>query len=86
MRAHAVIATLVGLAVVVAGAVAIARSSTDTNVSSFAKARPPAATCPKLEWPYGCDWRQANSGNKRLAVRGNKHRRLSMKWAMTSRP
>jgi hypothetical protein len=85
MRAHAVIASLIGIAAVVAGAVAIARSSTDTNVSSLAKTPPPAAACPKLEWPYGCDWRPANSGNRHVSVRRNKRPRFSMNWATTSR-
>jgi hypothetical protein len=86
MRAHKVIAGLVGIAAIVAGAVAIARSSTDTNISSFAKTQPLAATCPKLDWPYGCKWRQQiNLGAKHLSLDKNKHRRFSMSGAMAKR-
>ena len=82
MRAHTLTASLVGIAAVVAGAVAIARSSTDTNISSFAKTQPLAATCPKIEWPYGCAWRpEANLATKRLSAKKDKRRHFSMSGA-----
>jgi hypothetical protein len=81
MSAHKVIRGLVAIAAVIVGAVAIARSSADTNTSSFPKTRLLAATCPKLEWPYGCDWRPANdSGIKHLSARSDKRRRLYMRF------
>jgi hypothetical protein len=83
MRAHMAMASLVGIAAVVAGAVAIARSSTDTNISSVAKTQPFAATCPKIEWPYGCAWRpEANLGTKHSLVKKDKHRHFSMSGVM----
>ena len=77
MSAHKFVAGIVGVAAVVAGAVAIAHSSADTNVSSFSKARPLVATCPKIDWPYGCNWRaEAISGAKHLATQKSKHKLL----------
>jgi hypothetical protein len=86
MRAHKVMAGLVGIAAIVAGAVAIARSSTDTNISSFAKTQPLAATCPKLDWPYGCKWRQQiKFGCQALVIRKKQQRRFSMSGATAKR-
>jgi hypothetical protein len=48
---------LVGISAAVAGAVAIARSSTEINISSLSKTQPPVAKCPMIDWPYGCRWR-----------------------------
>jgi hypothetical protein len=78
---HKVIASVVGIAAVVVGAVAIARSSTGTNTSSFPKTRAVAATCQKIEWPYGCAWHPANdSRTKHLSARKEKHSRLFMSF------
>ncbi len=75
------LAGLIGITAVVAGAVAFARSSADTNISSFSKVQPLAATCPKFDWPYGCKWRpHAVSGTKHLAVRKSKRSRLYMSF------
>jgi hypothetical protein len=68
---------LVGIAVTVAGAVAIARSSVNRNISSFPKAQATGITCPKIAWPYGCDWRaSAAFVTKNLPVRRSRHRRV----------
>ena len=56
MLMHKFAVGLVGITATVAGAVAIAHSSTDTNVSSMSKAQPLAAKCPMIDWPYGCRW------------------------------
>jgi len=88
MFTHKFVAGLVGITAVVAGAVAIARSSADTNISSFSKgdyslskAQPLAATCPKFDWPYGCKWRpEANSGTKHSSMQKSKHNLLYMSF------
>jgi hypothetical protein len=74
-------AVLVGITAAVAGAVALAGSSANTNVSTVSKAQPFAATCPKIEWPYGCDWRAvSDSKNKYLSERKTKRTRLYMSF------
>jgi hypothetical protein len=80
MLAHKFAVGLIGITVAVAGAVAIARSSADTNISGFQKARSVAATCPKFDWPYGCEWRPStSSGSKHTVMRKIKRRRLYMR-------
>lgn len=70
------LAALVAIITIVVGAITIARSSGDTNVSNFPKPQPFTATCPKFDWPYGCNWRpEAMSMKKRLLLRKNKHNR-----------
>jgi hypothetical protein len=72
-------AVLIGIAAVVAGAVALAGSSADTNVSIVPKIQRFAAVCPKIEWPYGCDWRAvSDSKNKHFSERETKRTRLYM--------
>ena len=81
MSAQKVAASLVGIAAVVVGAMAIARSSADTNTSSFPKTRILAVACPKIDWPYGCDWRPANdSAIKHVSLRRDKRSRLYMSF------
>jgi hypothetical protein len=80
MFAHKFVAGLVGITVAVSGAVAIARSSADMDISSFQKARPVATTCPKFDWPYGCAWRPStSSGTKHSVLRKTKRSRLYMR-------
>jgi hypothetical protein len=78
-----------GIIVAIAGAVAIARSSGEANVSSFKKnppqaqpqAAPPVARCPHFDWPYGCAWRPASgSGSKHSSTRKNKRDRRDMSF------
>jgi hypothetical protein len=79
---HKFVTGLVAIAAVVVAAVAIARSSSDAETNSFANAQPTAAICPKIAWPYGCEWRPAaEPGTKRLSARKNsKHSRLHMRF------
>jgi hypothetical protein len=74
MLTHKFAVGLVGITAAVVGAVAMARSSTDTNINSLSKAQPQAqpfaAKCPMIDWPYGCRWRPtAQSEAKHLSVR-----------------
>jgi hypothetical protein len=76
MLTHKFVVGLVGITAAVAGAVAIARSSTDANISSLSKAQPKAqpfaAKCPMIDWPYGCRWHPtAQSEAKHLSARKN---------------
>jgi hypothetical protein len=80
MLAHKFVFGLVGITAVVGGAVAMARSSPDANISRFSKTQPLAATCPKIDWPYGCEWRPQTLGTKHLSVRKGKHNRLYMSF------
>jgi len=68
MSAHKIIGSFVAVAALVAGAVAVARSSADTNISTFPKTRVLDATCPKIEWPYGCAWRSAADLRKKKSL------------------
>jgi hypothetical protein len=63
-------AVLVGITAAVAGAVALAGSSANTNVSTVSKGQPFAATCPKIEWPYGCDWRAVSDSKTNICRSG----------------
>jgi|307.fasta_scaffold555327_1 hypothetical protein len=77
MFTHKFAVGLVGITAAVAGAVAMARSSTEANVSSLSKAQPLAAKCPMIDWPYGCKWRPtAESVTKHLWARKSKRGRL----------
>jgi len=77
MFTHKFAVGLAGIAATVAGAVAIARSSTDTNVSSQSKTQPLAAKCPMIDWPYGCKWHPGGeSETKHLSVRKSKRGHL----------
>jgi len=71
MFTHKVVADLVGdTAAIAGGAVAIARSSADTNTSSFSKAQPLAAKRSFIDWPHGCRWHPATqSESNRSSVR-----------------
>jgi hypothetical protein len=60
MFMHKFVFALAAITAAVAGAVATARSSTDTDLSSRSKAQPLAAKCPMIDWPL---WLQVASGN-----------------------
>jgi len=73
MYMHRFIFALVGITAAAAAAVAIARSSTESNIRSLSKAQPFAAKCPMIDWPYGCKWRPgAQSETKHLSARKSK--------------
>jgi hypothetical protein len=83
MSAHKI---AVGVVAIAAAAVAgaVARSSTDANISTFPKTHALAAACPKIDWPYGCQWRPTVGLTKKKSLlpsassrRSNALRRLS---------
>jgi hypothetical protein len=77
MFMHKFVFALAAITAAVAGAVAIARSSTDTDLSSRSKAQPLAAKCPMIDWPYGCRWRPGTqSETKHLSARKSKRGQL----------
>jgi hypothetical protein len=50
-------AGLIGSALGLAVAVAISHAPDQEDSNALSEARTPAAAvCPKIEWPYGCDW------------------------------
>ena len=71
--------TMLGIAV----AAAVARPSAVTQDGRFLKAakfdvsgRQPDAQCPKIAWPYGCEWRPPlRSPNKYFLARQRSHHR-----------
>jgi hypothetical protein len=71
--------TMLGIAV----AVAVARPSVETQDGRFLKAAKfdvsggqPDAQCPKIAWPYGCEWHPAlRSPNKHVLARQRSHHR-----------
>ena len=73
-------AGLVGIGLGVAGAVAIARSPVQTDVNTIPEAKPLAATCPKIEWPYGCDWRPETVSAKHLSMHRSNRNRLYLSF------
>jgi hypothetical protein len=71
--------TVLGIAV----AVAVARPSAVTQDGRFLKTAKfdasggqPDAQCPKIAWPYGCEWHPAlRSPNKHVLARQRSHHR-----------
>ncbi len=55
MFANRFMASVIGIALGVTGAVAIAHSPAETHINnSFLEAKQLDVECPKIEWPYGC--------------------------------
>ena len=80
MVAEKFLASLVGIALGVAAAAAIARSPAQTAIGAISKTTPfAAAVCPKIEWPYGCDWRPGPPP-KHLSMHRNNHIRSSLSF------
>ncbi len=71
-------ASVIGIALGVTGAVAIAHSPAETHINnSFLEAKPLDAECPKIEWPYGCQWRpEAGSRTKHLSMWSSNRKRF----------
>jgi hypothetical protein len=75
----AAVCTILGIVV----AVAMAHPSTVTQEGMFPKAAKfdvsgsqPHAQCPKIAWPYGCEWRPPlRSPNKHFLARQRSHNR-----------
>ncbi len=77
MSRNRFVAYLFGLAVGLVGAVAIARIPTATDVSRLSDAKSPEATCPKFQWPYGCEWHPTtNQRSRHLSMRRSHSSRL----------
>ncbi len=72
MLANRFMACSIGIALGVTGAVAIARSPAETHINGFSETTPLDAECPKIAWPYGCEWRpEAGSRTKHLSMRSS---------------
>ncbi len=57
--------------------VAIARSPAGTHINSFSEVKLPDTECPKIQWPYGCEWRpEAGSRTKHLSMRSSNRKRF----------
>jgi hypothetical protein len=75
----AAVCTILGIVV----AVAVAHPSAVTQEGRFPKAAKfdvsggqPDAQCPKIAWPYGCEWRPAlRAPNKHFLARQRSHNR-----------
>jgi hypothetical protein len=78
MFANRFMAGVIGIALGVTGAVAIAHSPAETHINNgFLEAKPLDAECPKIEWPYGCQWRpEAGSPTKHLSMRSSNRKRF----------
>jgi hypothetical protein len=76
------VAGLIGSALGLAVAVAISHSPDQTDGNALSETRPPAtAVCPKIEWPYGCDWHPvATLPLKRLSMHRSNHNRGSLSF------
>ena len=66
MLSYKFVAASVGAIVAVTVAVALTHPFTQTNDVNFSKAAKldvsrskPDAQCPKIAWPYGCEWHPA---------------------------
>jgi hypothetical protein len=80
MFATKFVATLLGVALGVAVAVAIARPSCEVEKNRLLEVQSSSDTCPNIEWPYGCEWRPANtSAAKHVSIRKSKTRYLSLR-------
>jgi hypothetical protein len=80
MFATRFVATSLGVALGVAVVVAIARPPTEAENVRLLEIQSLAATCPNIEWPYGCDWRPAStSAAKHVSIRKSKTRQLSLR-------
>jgi hypothetical protein len=80
MFATKFVATSLGVALGVAVAVAIARPSSEVEKSRLLGVQSSSATCPSIEWPYGCKWRPAStSAAKHVSIRKSKTGHLSLR-------
>jgi hypothetical protein len=73
------LAGLLGSALGVAVALAVSRAPVQMDSNTLSEAAPLAAVCPKIEWPYGCDWHpEATSSPKHLSMHRISHNRSSL--------
>jgi len=72
------LAGLLGSALGVAVALAISRPAAQVDSNTLSET-PLAAVCPKIEWPYGCDWHpEATLSPKHLSMHRISHDRSSL--------
>jgi hypothetical protein len=76
------LAGLIGSALGLAVAIAISHAPDQTDSNALSEARPPAvAVCPKIEWPYGCDWHpQSTMPLKHFSMHRSIHNRGSLSF------
>jgi len=76
------VAGLIGSAVGLAVAVAISHSPDQRDSNALSEPTPPdAAVCPKIEWPYGCDWHpESTLPLKHFSMRRSNHNRGSLSF------
>jgi hypothetical protein len=76
------VASLIGSALGLAVAVAISHALDQTDSNTLSEARPPVAVvCPKIEWPYGCDWHpESTLPLKHFSMRRSNHNRGSLSF------
>jgi hypothetical protein len=80
MFATKFVAGSLGIVLGVAAAVAIARPPSEIENNRLLEIQSPAASCPNIEWPYGCDWRPTNSSpSGHASIRKGKARHLSLR-------
>lgn len=78
MLVDKLLASLVGIGLGVAAAAAIQRSPAQTDIDAIPGATPFAAVCPKMDWPYGCNWHpEATLPLKHLSMHKTNHNRSS---------
>jgi len=81
MVADKILASLIGIALGVVVAAAIQRSQAQTDIGTISEKTPFAAICPKMDWPYGCNWHpEATLPLKHLSMRKSTHNRSSLSF------
>jgi hypothetical protein len=76
------VAGLIGSALGLAVAVAISHAPDQADSNAVSEARTPgAAVCPKIEWPYGCDWHpETTTPLKHFSLHRSYHNRGSLSF------
>ena len=75
------LAGVLGSALGVAVALAVSRAPVQIDNNTLSEATPLAAVCPKIEWPYGCDWHsEATLSSKHLSMHRINHGRSSLSF------
>jgi len=73
-------AGLIGSALGLAVAISHAPDQTDGNALSEVRA-PATGICPKIEWPYGCDWHpESTMALKHFSMHRSNHNRGSLSF------
>lgn len=81
MVADKILASLIGIALGAAAAAAIQRSQAQTDIGAISETTPFAAICPKMDWPYGCNWHpEATLPLKHLSMHKSNHSRSNLSF------